>query len=312
MDFLKKKAFEAQLNKVGKDLGLGSNVTSGFSGSSRQEPRNSAWNVFSTQENGDTRDENNENEFAISPALLTYYESMPYNFPPYLRMFYINRSILSDAANPPVTTAYNFLCAMASLLLLNSLLAVLFTSLEKGKDWPFLLMSAGLTVLLTLYELYAFEVAFRGAYQTSTGLRKWYIALTSINLVLVSLYAFVGVGFFNGWTRLASLNKTDDSEEQIEHEGARRIATIIESILWSALLVFNIHVLFNYYHLVYGRDQGLSPEAIVAANRALANEDVGGDNEAGMRDGEGNRDGGVHGRKSRIQEIRDRYRADQV
>lgn len=312
MDFLKKKAFEAQLNKVGKDLGLGSNVTSGFSGSSRQEPRNSAWNVFGSQENGDTRDEPNEDDFAISPALLTYYESMPYNFPPYVRLFYINRSILSEEAKEPVATAYNFLCAMSSLLLLNTLLAVLFTSLERGKDWPFLLMSAGLTVLLTVYELYAFEVAFRGAYQTSTRLRKWYLALTSINIVLVSLYAFVGVGFFNGWTRLASLNKTGDAEEEVNHEGARRIATIIEAILWSALLVFNIHVVFNYYHLVHGRDRGLSPEAVAAANRALANEDSSNRNDAGMLDGEANRGGGTQGRKSRIQEIRDRYRADQV
>lgn len=264
MNFVQKKATEAQINKVGKDLGLGSKMTSGFSGGSSDQPRNPKWSAFSLGEDGDLQEPQADDGPSVLPAISNDYESMPNNFPPVLCLFYVDQSILSQAAEKPVSWAYVVLCGTEVALFFNTFVAALFTALEHGGDWYFLLISAALTLLLSFYQLFAFEIAFRGAYQTLTGIRKQYLYLSAINILPMTLYAFLGVAFFHGWSRIGYIDETND----INNPGVRKAFAFIEALLWTSLLFTNIYSLFTYYHLVKGREQGLSPEAIAKASRA--------------------------------------------
>lgn len=310
MDFVKRKAFEAQINKVGKDLGLSSNVSSNFSGGDRQQPRTPTWNVFSLEDDSESPELYTEDGPVVSPTVTSHYESQPNNFPPFIRLIYVDQSILSEAAKQPVRWAFYVLCAMELLLVLNTLVAVLFTALEAGKDWYFLIISAAVTALLSFYELFTFEVAFRGAYQSSTGQRKRYLYLSAINILPMLLYAFLGVGFFNGWMRIGYLDEKETRDE-LNQPNLRKVFSVIEASLWTLLLFFSMYVSFEYYHLVKGREQGLSVEAIAAANRAQSSESP--DTSNVVSSGDVQDRGRVEGStSSRIQEIRDRYKTEQV
>lgn len=310
MDFVKKKAFEAQINKVGKDFGLGSNVTSTFSGGNREQPRTPGWNVFSLGDDNDSPELHADDGPGMSPAVVSYYESLPNNFPPVVRLFYVDQSILSEAAKRPVWGAFFVLCTMEVLLVLNTLVSLLFTILDAGENWYFLLISAAVTVLLSLYELFIFEIAFRGAYQTSTRQRMQYLYLSATNVLPMILYAFIGVGFFNGWMRVGYLDEKE-TREKLNQPALRKVFSVIEALLWTILLFVSVYAFFEYYHLVKGREQGLSAEAIAAANRAQSGEDPDSSNVVSSENAQGR--GGVGGgTNSRIQAIRDRYRAEQV
>lgn len=272
MDFIKKKAFEAQLNKVGKDLGLGSNLTSGFgAASSRAEPRQSEFSIFPSRGNNHDVEGQRETRDAspLSAEVATIFDSKPNNFPIFLHFFYVDRSILSDAARKPVNNAFHLFCIIEALLLLNVIWNIVFTVLNKGNTWIDLLVGSLIAVLLSIYQLIAYETAFRGAYRTSTNLRKRYMYFTVANIVLIGLYAFMGVSFFNGWANIVRI--PDDAKSRNLQKGL----TIVEAFLWTGTMFFVNYTLFDFYHFVQGRAQGLSDQSLNSASTANTSEGQG-------------------------------------
>lgn len=297
MDFVKKKAFEAQINKVGKDLGLGSNVTSGFGGGSSEGDRNAGWNIFSSGGNNDEESGRGDEGMNVSPEVIGYYESRAKNFPPLVHLFYVEFDILSEAAKRPVTLGFGLFVAIEALLLTNTLVAGLFVGLESGKDWEYVLISGIVSVLLSIYELLTYEICFRGAYQTSTHVRKQYIGLLVANLIPIGLYAFLGVGFFNGWTRISNLRQQEDDGD-VKHGSVRKVFAGIEAMCWTVLIFYNLYVVFEYYQFMMSREQGLCQAAIREGNDVNESEDG------------GNRSRSGRTRDARTQEIWERYRPE--
>lgn len=310
MDFAKKKAFETHLNKVGKDLGLGSNVTSGFGGSSGAEPRQSEWSIFPSRNNNDDVEAQDTNADAspLPEEVAAIFETRPKNFPMFIKLFYADRSILSDSALKPVTTAFRMLCLIEALLALNTFVNILFTGLNSGKGWIDLVIGALVAIVLSIYELFAYETAFRGAYRTSTNLRKRYMFFTLANIIVLSMYAFLGVSFFNGW---AQIPRIADSEEG-KAKGLRKGFVVVEALLWTGTVCFTIYTLFEFYHFVQGREQGLSSEAISNARRSTANDRPQEGDHIPPEVGSSRPGGGTRTDSAQIQAIKNRYRTAEM
>lgn len=306
MDFVKKKAFEAQLNKVGKDLGFGSNVTSGFGSSSQAEPRRSDFSIFPSRNNDDDIEGQGENADAspLSNELATVFETKPKNFPIFVNLFYVDRSILSEAARRPVNTAFYLLCVIESLLVLNTVVNIVFTAVDKGGDWVDLLVGGLVAVLISIFELIAYETAFRGAYRTSTNLRKRYFYFTGANIVMPALYAFLGYTFFHGWSRIPKI------PEDAKLKGLRKGLVVVEALFWTGTWFFGMYTSFEFYHFVQGKAQGLSSEAMNNATRSNSNEGPG--DHIPPEVGTSRPDRSTRTDNARIQAIKDRYRTAEM
>lgn len=306
MDFVKKKAFEAHLNKVGKDLGFGSNLTSGIGGSSGAEPRQSDWSIFPSRNNDDDVEAQDANADAspLPEEVAAVFAARQKNFPMFIKLFYADRSILSDSALKPVTAAFRLLCLTEALLVLNTFMNILFTALNSGRGWIDLVIGAVAAILLSILQLFAYETAFRGAYRTSTNLRKRYMFFAVANIIILSLYAFLGVSFFNGW---AQIPRISDSEEE-KAKGLRKGLVVVEALLWTGAIFYSIYTLFEFYHFVQGREQGLSSEALNNVRRPTANDGPQQADHIPPEVGSSRPGGGTRTDRARIQAIKDRYR----
>lgn len=292
MDFLRKKAFQGQLNKVGRDLGLGGNVTDTFGGGSAPTER---WTPF--EEPQAPRD---DDVFPVSAA--TTFDARPRNYPPGIHLFYVDRSILSDAARIPVNLAHQMFIGVLLGLVLNVSVAVALTITKRERQWVTLLVAGIVAVLVTLYELVTYETAFRGAYRTSRNLRARYLMLSALNVILVSMYTFLGHTFFNGWSRLGRV------------EGAfstmHRTLTIIEALYWTVIMFFSVYVAFEYYTLRQSGEQGLSPSAMDAAINGRSAEDVEHGRAAeGAAPAPSNISAMSAADRARVEDIRNKYRS---
>lgn len=254
MDFVTKKVLEAKVKGIGKDLG----ISNGFGAtSSAQQERSHPLNIGS-----DSYD-----EFPVQAA--SHFESMPSNFPPILNLFYVDTSILSAAAKSTVGWAYRVFLAVEALLVLNLVSMVVKTVMMKGKEWLHIVLSALVGVLVTLFELFGYDTAFRGAYRTNSRLRFRYICLSTVTLVLCGIYAFAGAAWFNGWTRVVQYNKArreksegSASPEMTSPGTVGVIFSAIESFGWTVALFLVTFTLFDFYHLWQNGNQGLSDEAL--------------------------------------------------
>lgn len=313
MDFVKKKAIESQLNKVGKELGLGSNVTSGITGSSREHERQSQWSVFPSMRGGDGNGNGGDEEAPVADTASVpfptraaeAFDSRARNFPPFLNLFYVERGILSAAARLAVDQALRVLVGVTALLLLNLFANALYTGLDKGKGWVDLLIGGIVGFFVAVVELVAFDTAFRGAYRSSTVLRQRYLGFGTANVVLFGVYAFLSVSFFHGWAYVATVN-----EEDKDYRFWARTLTLLEAFGWTGLSLYNMYAMFDYYHFYKGKEQGLSAEALESAmnaqRREAGNGGGGGGGEVGAESGAAPR--GRRAEQARIREIRDRYR----
>lgn len=304
MDFVKKKAFEAHLNKFGKDLGLSSNITSGFSSSRTEQERSSQWSAFPSMRSAPADEEAPAPETDTSPfptRATETFDARSKNFPPLLNLFYVDRSILSAAAREPVDHAFRVLGILTALLGLNFFTNALYTGLDKGTGWVDLLIGAIVALLLLFAELFAFETAFRGAYRNSENLRKRYLFCATGNVVVFALYAFLGASFFNGWASAAGIDELEGSRA---YRNWKRTLIMVEAFGWTALSLYNVYTLFEFYHLYNGREQGLSQQALDDAIRGVPA--AADDPSFIVPEGDAERRSGT--RSSRVQEIRDRYR----
>lgn len=291
MDFIKKKAFESQLKKVGKDFGLSSSGPSNPFSSSTAAPRQSDWNT----------DDSSPDSNPFSTRVAGVFDSHPRNFPRFLNLFYVDRSILSTAARGPVDHVLRVLGCLTGLLVLNLFTNALFVGIDGGDHWVNLLIGGIVAVLVVLVELFVFDTAFRGAYRTSTNLRQRYIGFATGNIILFTVYAFLGVSFFNGWTEIVNVNANSESERE---KMWKRTFVVIESLGWTFLVPYNMYTMFEFYHLYQSRAQGLSQAALAAA----AGGESGGGEARVMEEG----GAGRATRSSEVQEIRDRYRTEDL
>lgn len=291
MDFITKKAFESKVNKFSKDLGF--NATS----SSNSTPN---WPTFGLSNNDVEQQQSAQqqpDELFPAPEA-AYFDALPANYPPLFHLFYLDRTILSDAAQKPVSYAHIIYILLTLGAVMNTAVAIAVVVLRKGTDWPYLLASAIATVLLAVFELYTYQTAFRGAYKTSQKIRQRYVILGAVNLLIICVYAFAGVLFFNGWSRLRDVGE--------DHPQLRRALTIIEALFWTVMLFFNTFTMFEHYHFQRDGAQGLSSSAISFAKRAERADAAA----AAAQEGEPPASGARINRRDRaaIEEIRDRYR----
>lgn len=268
VDFVTKKAFEAKLKKIGNDIGL----TDALGGGSSSNANND-WTGFPSSGMGEglgqagNRSENDESPFPV--PLATYFDGKAKNFPPLIHLFYIDRTILSDRASNGVKWALYNLILVEVMLLVNMGCAILFNILKSDSRWIYIVLSGAIGLLLTLFELLAYETAFRGAYRTNNGIQQRYMVFCAVNLVLAGLYAFIGTAWFNGWTRISGINSGS-----IQSGTLRMVFTIIEAFGWSVALFVSMFTLFEYYHIWHGKHQGLSVEASRLARSGIHGEEV--------------------------------------
>lgn len=253
MDLLTKKVLESKAKRLGKDLGF----SDGFGGASSTQHR----------EHSRTLDlgPSDRDEFPVQAA--TYFDNMPNNFPPILNLFYYDSNILSDEVRGTVGWAYRVLMAMEVLLFFNLVSTVARIVRMKGQGWIFIVLSTLVGIIVTVFELFAYDTAFRGAYRTNTRLRLRYIYLSTVTLILCGIYAFTGSAWFNGWTRIAQFNgnrrKTSAKSSEAASLGiVEVIFCAIESLGWTAALFLVTFTLFDFYHLWRSNSQGLSDQSL--------------------------------------------------
>lgn len=292
MDFVTKKALEAKVKNVGKELGLAS-------GSSSQ--RDPTWSIFRTQD----RESNPEPTFEESTPendtfpydVANFYDNCPRNFPFCLRLFYVDRSILSQAAISPVNWTFRTYLLFQLLLLYNTAMAITFAALDKGSSWPNIVISASITFVLSVIQLFAFEVSFRGAYRTSKTLRQRYLAFGTANIIIIGLYACLSYSLFNGWQEISRLRHMSN----LKLKSLRIVLVVAETLGWTILLFVNTFTLFEYYHLMRGKHQGLSEEALAAASSATTEQPTVQREAPRHRDPE---------RERQMRDIRNKYQTD--
>lgn len=298
MDLLTKKVLESKAKRFGKDLGFGD----GFGGTSSTQQR----------ENVRTLDLGlgDHDEFPVQAA--TYFDNMPNNFPPILNLFYYDSNILSDEVKGTVGWAYRVLMAMEVLLVFNLLSTVIRIVRMRGQGWIFIVLSTLVGIIVTVFELFAYDTAFRGAYRTNARLRLRYIYLSTVTLILCGIYAFTGSAWFNGWTRIAQFNETrkkapaDGSSEAASLGTVEVIFCAIESLGWTAALFLVTFTLFDFYHLWRNNRQGLSDQALrLAQSNDRRDTKLNNINDSTPREGNDRQRTTPNG--DRIEQIRNKY-----
>lgn len=253
MDFVAKNAIQSKLKKFGDNMGVNdlfgeNSVFNGGPSASNDVERNNRRN--------DNSNELSEEEI-FPNNVANYFDSKPSNFPQYLNLFYIDRTILSHHAVNPVKWAYRLLLIVEVFLLLNISTRVTTKILVPKSSLLWMIMSIVFGLLVSFVELVGYEICFRGAYRSSKRIRGHYLVFSVVNIALITLYTFVGVGWFNGWSRIPRL-------EDIP-QGYRRNTivslTVIEAIGWTFVLFMSMYTAFENYNLYTGNHDGLSNAA---------------------------------------------------
>ena len=187
MDFVAKHAFQNKVKKFGEELG----VKQLFSEQGSSSNRANEGSVFDIGSSGDFEGD----DTSIPASVQAYYESQPNNFPggP-LKLFYADRGILdSQRAQGCVTWAFRLLLSIELLLLINIVNRLLSTLFDSSFSWVYILVAVLVAIILTVLQLYAYEVAFRGAYQSKAKLRLRYLIISAGTIVVAGLYNVKGI-----------------------------------------------------------------------------------------------------------------------
>lgn len=203
------------------------------------------------------------------------FDNAPANYPPYLNLCYIDREILSNRAKMVVDKAH----AIFMMANVGSLLNLAGNLVQKS--WVFAGISAASFLVMFLAQLFLFEYTFRACYKTSRPMQKLYLLIGLLNAAAFGVFAFVSVGWFNGWTSLAE----DLPMPLLMFFG-------VESMVWTVLMSLQVHATLSMHGVRSSHTLGLSPNASPPLTDTLA--------EAAPRDP----------RQARVDEIRARYAKD--
>lgn len=302
MNYVTRKAFEAKVKQIGNDLGLG-NV---FNESSSSQQEQDSHPQHPTNSDGD------DDLFPVQAS--SYFDAMPNNFPPLVNLFYIDITILSEDVKKTFIWAHRVFMTIEVLLLVNALSAIIQTIITKGRVWVRILLSFSVGLVITFFQLFNYDTAFRGAYRTNRRLRIRYVYLSIITAALCAVYAFTGALWFNGWTRIPQYRhvkkSTDESSSQATSPGlAGIILSIIEASGWVIALFLVTFTLFDFYHLWRNDVQGLNNHALQIVRTATHSglrQDVQHEGSASNDESNYRHDST---RSDRIEQIRNKYSA---
>jgi hypothetical protein len=302
MDFVQKKLVKSQVNKLKTTLGLDGDSHHGS---------NQFGNVFGDSEGAHPAPDE-ESTFAVDEAVL-FYESCPNNYPWMMKLFFVDRSILSLHARPTVDKAHLLFLFAIGAAVANLLVHVFLVVVRRGRAWVDLLVSGFALLGIFLFELVSYETAFRGAYRASQSTLLLYMLSCCANIVLFGIYSFLGIAIFHGWTRLAN---TAGKQSLIY-----KILTGVEASIWTFLLCFSGFILFEVYKLRNTRASGLSAAARASAKSGQgtrASTAFGNEQSAAARDAKRGVPSQVHSAtvgphrsdadRERLEEIKSRYR----
>ncbi|PXF49293.1 hypothetical protein BWQ96_00867 [Gracilariopsis chorda] len=76
---------------------------------------------------------------------------------------------------------------------------ITLSAISDGDSWINIVLAICVGAVVTILEVVAYETAFRGAYRTSSKLRMRYVWMCVANVLLFSVYTFIGATLFNGW-----------------------------------------------------------------------------------------------------------------
>lgn len=266
MDFVTKKAVESKFRQLGDETGL--NDVLGIGSSSNA---NNDFSLFSSpapdEESGQRGSRASSDDDVFPAPVATYFDDRPNNFPPLISLCYIDHAILSDKASSGVRWAYRTFVTIELLLVLNVVSGILFTILNSQIRWIYMCIGIVIAAFITIFELFGYDTAFRGAYRTSSRIRQRYLVFCAVNVIICSLYTFIGAGWFNGWSRISVISEDND----VRHRTLRTVLTVAEAAGWTGLLFMCTFTFFEYYHLLQGKHQGLSNEALRHARSGIEN-----------------------------------------
>lgn len=255
MDFVAKSAIQSKLKKFGDNMGVNDlfGENSVFNGG----PSNS-----NDVERNNNRNNVNENttlsEDEIFPRnIASYFDTKAPNFPKYINLFYIDRTILSHYAVNPVKWAYRLFILIEIFALFNFITRLTTKLLEPKASLLWVILSVVFGLLVSFVELVGYDLCFRGAYRPSKRTRGHYLVFSAVNITLIALYTFLGVAWFNGWSRIPRLADIT--------QGYRRntiiTLTVIEAVGWTFVLFVSMYTTFENYNLYNENHDGLSNPA---------------------------------------------------
>lgn len=307
MDFITRKALGAKLKNVGQDLGL-----SDLAGSS-SDRQNNTWSIFDadSQPQSDQRSVHPSDDDLFPLPVANFFDNMPNNFPPVLHLFYIDFAILSLAATRPMKLVRWVLRLSTFAISLNVTVSILMTAFVTKGEWLSILFSVVVGVFAIIFQLIAYDTAFRGAYRTNKQLRIRYCALVAVNIVLALVYAVAGVSFLHGWARISALRGApsaseggDDATVHNVHVGYALCAA--EAALWTGLVVLSATCLYRYFGLLQDGGAGLSRSALSEA-RAGGASDRAAQGPARAESAEAGSSAARSGVDARVEAIRNKY-----
>jgi len=248
MDFMRKAALKQSVNQMGRQMGMSSNVTDslpGGSGSGGGSGGGGGSGVAASISSAFGRGEAAPGGAPPPAAALadgwgasTGGETPPANYPPGLRLFYVDVSTLdtSPEVRKPLAYVHLLLAAGTGGLFLNFLTWVFrLIRGDGGRTWTLVLGSGFMAAAGSLAYVALYASAFRGAAAASVAVQSWALGGLALALIFAAVYAFGGVWVFNGWYRL---HRVLDGES-----GARasRFSVVIESIWWTAVLLLTVY-----------------------------------------------------------------------
>lgn len=286
MDVVQKHIIKSKAKKVQADLGLGGSQDGSSLGNLFGKPGGTEGSPGGQQ----------DDMFSGDPAMEAY-GNMPANYPPGLKLVYIDHSILSQHAQPPVAAARRLFMLVVCGGIVNLLVNILFAAVAIGQSsLAFnLLPSFIAALLLAMCQLAFYELAFRGVYRTSRSLQMWYMATCAVTSALCLLYALLDGSFCHGW--LSVFAKGKDSSTSF------KVVAGLEASYWTLLAVLSILTLWQHNSYRNSRILGLSS---AARSNPPIHEGTGTDVE-GQFTGTQKQGKSLDPKKARIEEIKSRY-----
>ncbi|GAB0490626.1 hypothetical protein MMPV_001863 [Pyropia vietnamensis] len=250
MDFVRKAALKQSVNQFGRQLGLSSNVTDslpgGGGGGSGGGGGGGVSGVAASISSAFGRGDDAPAAAAAPPApaggwgASTAGVDPPANYPPLLRLFYVDVDALdaSPEVRHPLRVVHTLFIGGCWALYLNfvSWLVLLIRGLG-DRTWTLVLTSAFLAGAGSLGLLCLYVAAFRGAASSSVSVQAWALGGLAAVLPVTAVYAFGGVWVWNGWTRLRHVADASGRGVSVTW----RFLSVIESLVWTALLVTTLY-----------------------------------------------------------------------
>lgn len=203
------------------------------------------------------------------------FDNAPPNFPMFLNLCYIDKEILSNRAQAVTDKSHGL------FLMTNIASALNIAGNLAQKSWAYAGISVVSLTVMFFAQLALFEYSFRACYKTSRPMQQLYLPMGAVNAVVFGTFAFVNVGWFNGWMSLAA----DLSMPLLMLCG-------VESMFWTVLLFLQVHAILSMQGLRSSHTLGLAPNASPPESKTTA--------AAAPRDP----------RQAKVDEIRSRYAAN--